>query len=1228
MGVPSNFAVTAAPGGYLASWTNDSSLNSSNVLSMSLVYTTTEANASFQTIVLEPTVVNGSVINQHLLVNFPAGFIYQMSLQIASTDDNLSGASNVVEFAVVSVPSKPVFRVTAGDQLLFFSLLNASQLPITLADVGTLFDGFEDLNKIEISLSDKTVKLATNIALLADASNNFYRNGGFTLDASLFNNMQNDHTYAVALTYYNSIGKSVISDTKFFTPSQLPIDMDTAAVETINVNKNGFGATIFWNAPSNALTGIQSISKVTSYSVWRAVVTNGVAGTASRILTDKAVDASGNNSDIQARDASLNYIASVFDSVSYKYIFNDTTAQNGTKYRYYLTAKNEYGSSTIKDSSSYADVLVGGLPLAPVVTSTPGDKQLKLKVDTTNGKLNGLTSTGKVYVKLYASSQMGLSDASQNALHGYNWSEMTLDASSCVTLVGVSSDLNNGTRYGASVKIETQSNVLAASKYVSAAGALANHSSPYKAPAVPTGLAISPLDASGNPLNGKLNLSWNAQTYLAVNGFGPDASVNFVITRHEGLDGSGNEINSVELSPSPANSRQDTGLVNDKVYYYALKAMVPNAELARNIESSESTPEVVAAPFSKPASVTGLAADCSGNADIFVDWTNIADASANYQLKISRGNVVVSIYPVTSRVILTNALNNFVLGAEYTIEVRSVISRIGQLFYSDAATTATIPFLTPGAVQDLQLSVSSQQVFAVWEKPLNMDASGVVSGVKITSYDVSVFNQFGVQVGNTINTSALYQLVSGLSNNTSYTMRVTAKGNAGSSGSGKVVSGSNANSTLFLVNAGPAAPVLLTSEASDKTIKLNWVHPDASVTSFKVFQDYILLNEPTPALVNEGVYNSGGIVGFKWSTIISGLTNGQTYRFEVIASKQSIDSVQDAAFTNATPYKAPSAPNANAIPFEVGNNEIALNWAVPTDNGGASSLLYKVELFDTSNNSLSDASANLVGGYPQDNISSLSLSDNSRVLNGKTYYAKVFAYYSINGAAPTSTALRIPASGSIKVNEAPSDVTNLAATPADRSVRLTWTDPSGSVNYPYTTTIVQKLMGSVWTQIASLPRVGAFTDSNLNNGQSYSYRVIAQHSNSSAQQPSGAFINSIPAGAPIFEVNNQFNNVTHINNLDFKLRYNRNGSVVTSATLIGIDFNGVARVVANANLGNQMALQAATFNGQPCLASETFEWTLPRIDGNNRIKDLLFILTNSAGSKVVSWPIPPNAFDK
>lgn len=1235
MGVPSNFAVTAAPGGYLATWTNDSSLNPSNVLSMSLVYTTTEANSSFQTIVLQPTLSN-AVLNQYLLANFPSGFTYQMSLQIASTDDNLSGASNVVEFSVVSVPSKPVFRVTAGDQLLFFTLLNASQLPITLADVETAFDGFEDLNKIEVSLSDKTAKTATNVSLLADPSNNFYRNGGFSLDTSLFTNLQNDHTYSVALTYFNSIGKSVISDTKFFTPSQLPIDMDTAAVETINVNKNGSGATVFWNAPSNALTGIQSISKVVSYSVWRAVVdASGVAGVASRILTDKAVDASGNNSDIQARDASLNYIPSVFDSVSYKYIWADTSAQNGIKYRYYLTAKNQYGSSTIKDSSSYADVLVGGLPGSPIVTSTPGDRQLKLKVDTTNGQLNGLTSTGKVYVKLYAASQMGLSDASQNALHGYDWAQMTLDASSCVTLVGLSSALNNGTRYGASVKIETQSNVLPASKYVSAAGALVNHSSPYKAPAVPTGLAISPLDASGNPLNGKLNLSWNNQTYLAVNGFGPDASVNFVITRHEGLDGSGNEINSVEFSPSPAtkNSHQDTGLVNDKVYYYALKARVPNVELSRDIESVESTPEVVSAPFSKPASVTGLAADCSGNADIFVDWTNIADASANYELKLSRGNVVVALYPVTSRVVLSSALNNFVLGAEYTIEVRSVISRIGQLFYSNAVATTAIPFLTPGAVQDLQVSVSSQQIFAVWEKPLNMDASGVVTGVKITGYDIVLQNAFGIDISGGVystNDTTLYQLITGLTNGTTYRLRVLAKGNAGSSGTGKLVSGLNVNTGNVVVNSGPAAPILLTSEASDRTIKLNWVHSDATVNSFKIFQDYVLLNAPAPTLVNEGVYTNGQISGFKWSAIISGLTNGQTYRFEVIASKSNIDSVQDAAYTFDTPYKAPSAPTAVADPFAVGNNQIALNWGVPTDNGGSSSLLYKVQLYDTSNNSLSDASANLVGGYPQDNISSLSLFDNSRVQNGKTYYAKVFAYYSINGSTPTSTALRIPASGSIRVNEAPQDVSNLVVTSLDKSVKLTWTDPSGSVNYPYTTTKVFKLQGSpsAWVQIGAVSRVGTFTDSNLQNGETYNYLIRAEHSNSSAQQPAGIPSFATPAGAPIFEVSNQFNNVTHVGNVDFTLNYNRNGAQVISATLIGIDFNGVAKVVASANLGNQVALGAATFNGQPCLASETFRWTLPRVDGTNKIKDLLIIMTNSAGSKVVSWPVPPNAFDK
>ena len=642
MAPPSNFAVNAVPGGYQATWTNDSSLNLSNVLSMSLVYTTTEADALFQTIVLEPTIVDGIVINRYLLTDLPAGYTYQMSIQIASTDETLSGASDVYNFAVVSVPSKPVFKVTAGDELLSFSLLNASQNVISLSDLETIFDGFESLTKIEVSFSDKTDKSATNITIEADLSFNFYSDGGFQINKAMFTNIQNDHTYAVALTYFNELGKSVISDTKFFTPSQLPIDMDVAAVESINVSDTATGgATVYWNPPSNKLSGILSVSRIANYTVWRAVVTDGKAGTAVVVL-DKAPVVENGNSTIQARDISGNYILSVFDNISYKFVWADTTAVIGTKYRYYLTAQNAFYSSTIKDSSSYADVLVGGLPLAPVVTSTPSDRQLKLNIDT-NSKFNGLESTGKVYVKLYAGSEIGLSDASQNALHGYNWSQMTLDASGCVHLVGLTSALNNGTFYGASVKIETQSAVIASSKYVSPAGSLSTQTSPYKAPGVPTGLIISPLDISGNPLDGKLNLSWNTQTYLAANGFGPDASVNFVIMRHEGLDGSGNKISSVTLENHPAtlNSYQDTELVNDKVYYYSLKAKVFNNELIKDIISPESTPEVDAYPFASPASVTNLAVDCSGNADLFVEWSNIADESANYQLKLSKDNVVI-----------------------------------------------------------------------------------------------------------------------------------------------------------------------------------------------------------------------------------------------------------------------------------------------------------------------------------------------------------------------------------------------------------------------------------------------------------------------------------------------------------------------------------------------------------------------------------------------------------
>jgi len=1220
MSSPYLFAVTAVPGGYLATWTNDASLNHTNVISMSLVYTTTETDAQFKTIVLEPKVVKDLVISEYLLTGLLTGFTYQMSLQIASTMDGLSGVSDIIEFAVESVPSKPLFNVIAGDSQIDFSLLNASKKVISLDDLTTRFDGFESITMIKVSLSDKTAKLGKNITFTADASNNFYRDGGFSLNAiNNFSNLQSDHTYAVALTYFNEQGSSEISDTLFFTPSKLPVVMDVAAVEYIYFNKTSTGgAIILWNPPKNGLSGFRSVANVRNYSVWRALVdASGIAGVETNLIT-LAIDASGNNSAIQSRDASDNLIPTMFDAVSYKFKYNDTTSTNGTKYRYFITATNQYGQSTLKDISSCADVIVGGIPLAPGVTSTPVDRQLKLSVNTT-GKFNGLPSTGKVLVKLYAYSQKDLIDASQNALHGYNWAEMTLDASSCVTLTG----LNNGTLYDASVKIQTQSAVVASSKYLSPAGALSNSTSPYKAPSFPTGLRASPVDASGNPLDAKLNLSWDAKTYLVANGFGIDASVNFVIMKHEGLDASGNKINASELTnTSTANTHQDTGLTNDKVYHYSLKAKVHNTELNMPVASAESTPVVAGFSFASPAAVTNLVADCSGNGDLFVTWTNIADASANYKLVLTKNNtladIIVTLDPTASGVILPDRLYNFTMGTQYSIAVSSVITRNGNKYDSAAVTTTGIPFLTPGAVQDLQLSVQDSNIYAVWEKPLTMDASGIVTGVTINSYDVILQDAFGIPISTTpINTSVLYHTIPA-TNGIRYIVKVVAKGLAGA----KVVYGVASSSESVVVNAGPVVPIAGHSEASDKTIKLIWVHTDSQVNTFKIFQNNVLLNNPNPKIVSEGVYNTGNIIGNIWSTTIKGLTNGKEYTFEVIASKLSVDSLP--VSITATPYTATSAPMPADLPFAVSANSLTLNWKVPEYKDDMT-LFYKVSLFDTSNNTLSDASGVLVNSYPVNDISQLT-HNASNLDNGRSYFAKVSAYSKIGSSFsyPTSVPLRIPAYGSMKVNVAPPNVTNLVAAPKDKSVVLTWTDPSGVLNYPYTTTIVQRLNdSSVYEQIGSDSH-GTFTDRNLINGKKYEYKVIAQHGNNNAQQANGVTSEVKPAGAPIFT----FNNVATINNIDFMLQYNRNGAAVTSATLVGIDFSGIAHVVASAVLESQTAAHSEVFNGESCLKTETYNWQIPHIAGNTKIHDLLFIMTNSAGSTVVSWPRSPNAFDK
>lgn len=194
-------------------------------------------------------------------------------------------------------------------------------------------------------------------------------------------------------------------------------------------------------------------------------------------------------------------------------------------------------------------------------------------------------------------------------------------------------------------------------------------------------------------------------------------------------------------------------------------------------------------------------------------------------------------------------------------------------------------------------------------------------------------------------------------------------------------------SGVFAINdpVGPSAPgaPTLTGTAGDTQNTLSWSTPangGAAITGYKLYR-------------NGALYQSLGVQN---SYVDAGLTNGQTYTYEVSA----VNSVGEGAKSNSvalTPFHVspPGAPQGLTAKHANGPNsgKIKLDWTAPASNGGAAVTSYKIYR-GTSAGSL--AYLTTVGNV-------LTYTD-SGLTTGTTYYYQVSAVNSAGEGARSNTA--------------------------------------------------------------------------------------------------------------------------------------------------------------------------------------------------------------------------------
>ena len=237
-------------------------------------------------------------------------------------------------------------------------------------------------------------------------------------------------------------------------------------------------------------------------------------------------------------------------------------------------------------------------------------------------------------------------------------------------------------------------------------------------------------------------------------------------------------------------------------------------------------------------------------------------------------------------------------------------------------TVATVPTAvttTPG----------NRSVTVEWGAPAD-DGGSPVDG-----YELTVHDQAGVQIGGVRNAAAAARsfVVDGLTNGTGYRFRVAA---VNAQGAGPR-SGLTPVTTPRTV---PDAPAVVSATFADSSATVEWTAPandgGAPITGYEVQ----MLDASGSPLAPPQAAGSGTARSF----VVTGLTNGDTYRFQVRAINVAGNSLYSTRSDTVTPARVADAPTIDSVtPRE---DSAVVRWTPPTVTGGVPITGYELQVTD------------------------------------------------------------------------------------------------------------------------------------------------------------------------------------------------------------------------------------------------------------------------------------------
>jgi len=391
-------------------------------------------------------------------------------------------------------------------------------------------------------------------------------------------------------------------------------------------------------------------------------------------------------------------------------------------------------------------------------------------------------------------------------------------------------------------------------------------------------------------------------------------------------------------------------------------------------------------------------------------------------------------------------------GQSYTLYVTAT-NAVGTSDWGAAMATAVT---TPAAPQDVSISAGVASLNISWNAPNADGGSSVTSYIATATDDTGSTSTCVAGPGISSNWTACS--ISGLPNNTLYSVTVTATNSIGSSAPTQGVLATTPNT--------PDAPTGLQVTSGIGQITVSWTAPE--IDGGVPVTEYLASTSDT----NGNSFSCSTFVNISvvpTSCSISGLTNSTTYVIQVVAIN-AVGTSSSATSGSISTATVPDAPTPALL--VAGNRSIAISWNAPANNGGAEVVGYVATATDVLGNSFTCTTSTDVDS----NLTNCTITG---LATGTTYAVTIQAM-NVVGCSTSAE------SGNATTFSPPSAPVIVSAIGGPHQVVLTWSAPLQSGGLPVTSYTASDGQGH-----SCVSNTTTCTVTGLVNGHHYSFAVTA-----------------------------------------------------------------------------------------------------------------------------------------